>query len=244
MLLASPVKAGIRMVYEIEVFSDNKRMKEQDIIYIDRDRTRTDTKGPDFDMIHIFRKDKGVYWVIDNIEKTLMEMTREDFRKMKERMDEEMKALPPEERKMIEEMMKGQVEIYAQPEKKTVYKKVVSKEKVNNWVADKYAGYKGSVKVEEVWTTDWKTLGLSEDDFKVFEEMAKAFSGLPVHGGKSPFLEVEEGPPGMPVKSIEYSGGQVSAVTELKEVKRQDFKSSLFEVPSGLRRKRMEMPSE
>lgn len=253
MLLASPVKAGILMVEETESFFDNERTKKQDMIYIDRDRIRVDTKGDDIDETYIFRKDKGVFWVIDNREKTLTEMTLEDLHKMKGQIDEamrmfeeQMKDLPPEQRKMIEDMMKGQMP--AQPiEEKIVYKKVASKEKVNKWVADKYAGYEGGVKVEEVWTTDWKALGLSKDDFKVFEEMAKFFSEP--SGDKGPFLkpgseewEKEQGYPGIPVKSIEYSRGQVSAITELKEVKKQDFKSSLFEVPSGL--KRMEKPFE
>ena len=112
-IMASSLYAGILMVSVTES-SDNPEEKFEQKMFVDKDRMRMELSGEDLDQIIIFRKDKDVFWFIDNNDKTYFEMTREDLQEMKAQIDEamreieeQMKDLPPEQRQMMESMMKG-----------------------------------------------------------------------------------------------------------------------------------------
>lgn len=247
-ILVSPVEAGVLMISVQESYV-NLKGKIHSKTYVERDRMRVEIKGDNTDQTIIFREDKEVFWVIDNKEKTLMEMTKRDLQKIKEKMDEAMKMLeeqlknmPPEQREMMEQMVKRQMPMKS-TQRKIVYKKVASGVKVNRWVCDKYEGYREGRKKKEIWTTDWKRLGLNPEDFKVMKAMGEFFGEFS-QGAVSSLYEVgseewekEQGYSGVPVKTIIYSDGQIREKTELKEIQRQDFAASLFDLPQGLKKK-------
>ena len=249
-VVAYSLQAGVLMV-SVTVSSDNPEEKFEQKAFVDKDRMRVELSGDDVDQIIIFRKDKDVFWFIDNKDQTYFEMTREDLREMKAQVDEamkefeaQMKDLPPEQRQMMETMMKGKM-----PEKapEMTYKKVASGEKVNQWTCDQYEGFLEGEKKMEMWTTDWKKLGLKPEDFQVMQDMADFFgefvedqaSFLQV-GAESPEMIADKSQfAGLPVKVIDYSEGSEAHTTQLIEVKEQDFASSLFELPAGLKKKDM-----
>ena len=247
-VLVSPVEAGVLMISVQESYVNSKG-KIHSEAYVERDRMRVEIKGDDTDQTIIFRKDKEVFWAIDNKEKTLVEITRRDLQKIKEKMDEAMKMfeeqlknMPPEQREMMEQMMKKQMSMKS-TQTKTMYEKVASGEKVNRWVCDKYEGYREGRKKKEIWTTDWKHLGLNPEDFKVMKTMGEFFEEFS-KGAASSFYKVgseewekEQGYSGVPVKTIIYSDGQIREKTELKEIQQQDFSASLFDLPKGLKKK-------
>lgn len=214
--------------------------------YIDKNSMRVETNETNKEDIIIYRKDRDVFWVIDNKEKTYTELTRNDIKKMKSQMDDAMKKMekelenmPPEQRAMIEKMMKGKMP--AQP-KKTIYKKTASGIKINQWICDKYEGYSGGKKKKEIWTTDWKKLGFSQEHLDVMEGLSEFFSELT--GDNTPFFkagskqwEKEQGYPGIPVKTISYINGREKYTTEIKEISKQGFAPSLFELPDRLTKK-------
>jgi len=213
--------------------------------YIGPKAVRTEAVGTDTDHIFIFREDKDLYWVIDNKKKTYMEITGEDMKKINQQMEqarkayeEQMKNLPPEQRKMIEKMMKDKMPTSV-PE--IEYKKIGSGVKVNHWTCDRYDGYSDGVKVEEVWTVDWKNLGLSPEDFSVLLSMSNFFRKFPQAGFKfikvSSEKEVKTGYPGIPVKMIDYSDGKKKSKMEIVKIEKKDVEYSLFELPGGLKKK-------
>jgi hypothetical protein len=220
--------------------------------YIGDNDMRAETRTKNENNIIIFRSDREVIWAIDPADNSYTEMTKQDLKKMKgqideamRRMQEEMKNLPPEQRAMIEQMMKSKA---APPEPESpVFKKVASGVKVGKWKCDTYEGYEGGELVEEVCTTDWKNLGIERKDFQVMQRMSEFMSELSPHsaGGLnvgSAEWEKEQGYPGIPVRTIEYSMGKKVFQTDLKDVKRQQIDSSLFELPKGLTKKSVTGP--
>jgi hypothetical protein len=212
--------------------------------YIGENGMRAETRAEGENSTIIFRSDKEVFWVINTADNSYTEMTKHDIRKIKGRMDEamrmmqeQMKKMPPEQRAMMEQMMKGKA-MPAQPEKK-VFKKVASGVMAGKWKCDKYEGYRGGQLTEEVWTTSWKNLGIEQKDFRVMQSMGEFMSELSPDAASqfnvgSDEWEEKQGYPGVPVRTISYSMGQKVSQNEIQEIKKEQIDSSLFELPKGL----------
>lgn len=217
--------------------------------YLGGNGMRIETQTQDELMTMIFRSDKQVFWVINTKEKTYMEMTREDIKKTKAMMDgamkmmqEQLKNMPPEQRAMIEEMMKGQA-MPARPPKK-VFKKVASGMRVRQWKCDKYEGYSGRQLTEEVWTASTKNLGIGQKDFRVMQSMAEFMSEFSPDTASlfsigSEKWEKEQGYPGIPVRLISYSDGKKVFQMELQDVKKSRIDPSRFNLPKGYTKQRL-----
>jgi Domain of unknown function (DUF4412) len=244
-MLASSVEAGLLMAYRQEVPG---RPAKATTVYVERDRMRTETRGERLDQVIIFRGDRKLYWVIDNREGTYTEITREDLKKLQGRMDEakktyeeQMKKMTPEQRKMVEAMMKDRMPV--QPPR-TVYRKTASGVKVNRWVCDRYDGVQEGEKKEEVWTADPKQLEVRPEEFRVFDDIrdfSEEFSkqGLRFYRMETAGGKKESGYAGVPVRIIRYSRGKPLERMELTEVRRKDAAPSLFELPGGLKKKEL-----
>ncbi len=217
--------------------------------YIDKNRMRAESKEHNGDVTIIFLNDKQVFWSIDNRKRTYTEFTKKDVIQMKTQMDEamkqfqeQMKNMPQEQRAMMEQMMKGKMPSQSP---KTTFRKTASNIKINKWTCDKYEGYLEGIKTKEIWTTDWRNLGLSREDFNVMQGMSEFFEELTQN--KSLFFkagskdwEKEQGYPGIPVKTVSYSNGQIKHINELKQIRKQDLDPSLFELPEGFTKKNIQ----
>jgi len=246
-LVVPGLEAGVLIVSDYESAPEHKGVSTSQV-YVDRDRMRVET-DKDAERVFIFRQDQERFWVIDNKNKTYTEMTKQDLHKMKQQLDgamalmqEKMKDLPPEQRKIIEQMMKGKMPAALPEAPKMVYKKVASGEKINKWMCDKYEGSATGKDKEEIWTTDWQQTGITEADLKVIRGMAEFFAefvkNIPFFSNiGSKEWEKEHGFAGFPIRTIHYSGTQVRYKMEIKEIRRQDFAASLFDLPSGLQKK-------
>jgi len=218
--------------------------------FIDRNSMRVETRSNNQNNIIIFRNDKKVFWAVNQDEKSYTEMTKEDVKAMKKSMDEAMmqmeeqlKNMPPEQRVMMEKMMKGTM---STKPSKTVYKKTASSVKVNKWICDKYEGYVNGKKDMDVWTTDWKDLGLTQEHFNVMQGMSEFFSEFTKEGSSlfkvgSNAWEKEQGYSGVPVKTVSYTEGRAGYKMELREISEQDFAPALFDLPKGLMKKEFPM---
>ncbi|MCM8808398.1 MAG: DUF4412 domain-containing protein [Candidatus Omnitrophica bacterium] len=239
------LNAGVRMVSDYEDYEVKE--KGTHISYIEKDKMRYDVKTEKRDMAVIFRADKELFWSIDNKKKNYIEITKADMERMKKKMEEGMKMmeeqfknLPPEQRKKMEEMMKGKMKIETP---KIVYKKVATAQKVNQWVCDKYEGYEGKNKVEEIWTTDFSKIGLKPEDLKIMEEMGKFFSEM-MKGVSFYKIQTEKKEDkffGVPVRIIGYDKGEKKFKMELKEIKRENLAPTLFEIPKGYKKEKLKI---
>ncbi len=229
--------------------------------YVGSDRMRMEAQAMGGTQIVIFRQDKGLFWIIDQKAKTYMEITKQDFQQMKAKMnetktmvDEQTKHLTPEQQQMLKKVMSGRGMPTAQSAGtiKTTYKKVASGEKVNQWVCAKYEGYREDQKVKEVWTTDWKSLGLTPESFKLMKDLGEFFEDFTKDMASSfdkvgsDEWEKEQGYTGIPVKTLSYTDGKLRAATEVTEVKQESLPPTLFDLKPDLTKKELpfkQMPS-
>ena len=236
-------EAGV-VITNIETSFDHPRDSGASTAYIGDYGMRAESRSEGEKNTIIFRSDKGVFWVINTTDKSYTEMTKQDIKKIKGRKDEamrmmqeQMKNMPPEQREMIEKMMKNKA-MPAQPAKK-VFKKVASGVKAGTWKCDKYEGYRGGQLTEEVCTTSWKNLGIEQKDFRVMQSMGEFMSELSPNAVSqfnvgSDEWEKKQGYPGVPVRKISYSMGKKVFQTEIKEIKKEQIDPSFFELPKGL----------
>ena len=250
--------AGVLMVNTQESFEGSQQPTTTKL-RVESDRVRIEMEGTGSNDVIIFRGDRQVLWMIDNQAKTYREMTKADVDRlgsqisgMMAKMQEQLKNMPPQQRQMVEKMMKsrmGGMAGGAQPAR-TEYTKVAGGQEINQWTCDKYEGTREGQKQREVWTTAPDQLGLEMSDFKVMQQMGEFFKGFSRFGQEAPFrvgseaAEQEGDYSGVPVRQIFYQGGRPSSKTEIKEVRREDFDASLFELPAGYKKQKMiEMPA-
>lgn len=265
-ILISALHAQVMIVGQSTTIDMDVKETSTSNIYIDKDRLCMETQSPDEHTVAVLRPGPVMY-VMDLSEGTYIEITKQDMDRLKQmptqmaeqqkqmgpqmeqmrkQMEEQMKNMPPEQRKAMEQYMpRGMMEMAGEP-KKTVYKKVASGVKVGQWTCDKYEGYEGSEKVEEVWATDPASLGLNESDMKVFEQFGELFSGLGNPEDRNLFkigskeTEAEQGFPGVPVKTINYAGGQVQSIEEIVKIERKSgFDNALFQLRPNLKKTSM-----
>lgn len=264
-LVFSSAQAQIEIVSKT-TFAGAKNSSTE-TVYVDKDRVCMESQGTKEHTVAVYRPGPLI-WVMNLDDGTYMEMNSQDIEKMKamgkqmkaqmdeqqkkmapqmeearKQMEEQMKNMTPEQRKQMEQYMpKSMMNMLKEPEK-TVYKKVASGVKMGNWTCDKYEGYQGKDKVEDVWATDFNNLGVSTDDLKVFEEFGKLFEGLADEKQSATFkigskeFEEEQGYPGVAVKTISYFNGKVQSTEELVKVeKKSSLDDALFQLRPNLKK--------
>lgn len=234
--LAFTVQAGVTISQTWQKL-DDKSEPAASSIHIEKDLIRLEM-GSAKDMYFIYRGDKKLFWIVNIKEKSYTEMTEKDFEDMMAKMEQakkqmaaQMEKMPPEQRKMMEDMMKKMMPAGDAP--KTDFKKTGSGGKINGWNTDKYEAIREGVKRSDIWLADFKAVGVSEADFAPFKSMSKYFEKF------APDNEWKLQDKGMPVKSISYKDGKPEFQTEVKSVKKESQAAALFEVPAGFTVKKM-----
>lgn len=210
----------------------------------------------------IFRPDKQLVWMLDPSKKEYHQITESELTQMSSKMDEAMKQmkeqldqLPPEQRVMVEQMMKSQMPAgipagdlggASVPVVKTTYEKVGEDEKVGSWNCDKYVEMENGVKVGEVWTVPALTFLSFTKYFKMLMKLGDFFGKMPMDQAKAfeiPLLKVSEGEEegglsGIPVKEIRYKAdGSVVSSWELKKVTEEAVDALVFEIPKDYKQR-------
>ena len=173
-------------------------------------------------------------------------MTKEDLEKLQKtaeeataKMQEALKNMPP----ALQEKMKNMMPSQEAKKSEIVYKKVASGEKVNQWGCDKYEGVSDGQKVAEVWTTEWKKLGLNEEDLKGLDQFGEFFKSMMKN--MSFFYKIgtdekaENMYVGFPIQTINYEKDKPTNKYEINEIKQQDLTPATFEVPKGYKQEKM-----
>lgn len=245
-LLAPAAQAGVTLTGEHKTL-DGSIPAFTYTVSIDKDKVRMESSNNPGNSF-IYRADKGVFWMVDANQKSYSEMTRKDMEGLANTMDAAMKQmqeqlakLPPEQRKMMEDMMKQNMP-GAGSQAKLSYKKTGSG-KVGSWACEKYESYQDGQKKAEMCVVDPTLLGFSAEDFKALKDLAKPFEKLAKDmQAMLPQDGVEGAPKGAPVKSTIFENGKAKAETLIKQVKKDGVSPALFEVPKGFAKKAMGMP--
>ena len=240
------ISAQAGVVVKMKQEAHGITVESQQTMFIEKDRLRMEMSGEEENQTVIFRGDKNVFWVIDSDKKTYFEMTPDDIAKLKDQMEkmqqmmkEQMKNMPAEQRKMMEDMMPSGTP--GEKKEKAVFSKQSSGVKVGKWTTTYYVGTRSGKKSEELWTVDWSDVGFDRSDFGAMSKMADFFSALSQDATEfmkigSEEWEKEMGVTGMPVRWVEHISEGVSSEGTVEDISSKNLESSLFEVPSGYKK--------
>lgn len=218
-------------------------------IQMDKDHIRVESRSSGDEAAFVFDGPRQTARLINIAKKSYVELTKADLDQMKGQMDaamaqmqEQLRALPPEQRAMVEQMMRGRgMPTAALSAPKVEYRQTGS-DKVGQWTCTKYEGTVSGQKTTEVCTVDPREFGLTAADFEAARQLSEFLKSMMPQMQDSAFVNGTpqgEGFSGVPVRRTSFRNGVVDTVTEVTETRRQAFPASTFEVPAGFRREAM-----
>lgn len=235
----APLSAGLKIVSE----SANGNRTSRQTILISPDSMRADmtsNTGEGATVMFLTGGGRERMVLLDTAKKEYREIDQQTMSQMTQQMqgamaqlNDRLKSLPPEQRAMMEKMMKGQMPPgmgqVAKPEP-VVYKSKGAGN-VNGFACTLYEGVRGGEKVVDVCAAQPNQLKVTLADMQVFEKL-KQFTASMTAGmgnfarGIDQFADA--GVPGFPVSRVTYSGGQVTHKSEVKSVERTQVPESAF----------------
>jgi hypothetical protein len=247
-ILISVSFAGITMTSQFKDLKNAKAEPTTQTTYLEKDLIRMDMKADKSDISIIFRGDKELFWMVDHKKKSYTEITKEDLEAIQKAaqqaiagIEEAMKELPSGLSSKLQGIMQSK------PEQKSeiIYNKVAVDQKVNQWVCEKYEGTRDDKKEIEVWTTEWKKLGLTESDLTGFSQMGNFFTSMMKnmtwYYNIGPEQESENMYIGFPVKTVNYEKDKAVSQYEITEIKQEELKEMVFEAPTGYKKEKTEI---
>jgi hypothetical protein len=241
-LSLSLLHAGI--VIEGELIPSDGGSGTGSFVAVSDGKARTESVVNGQKMTMIYRGDKDLFWILDNSAGTYREVTRADMRKMMEQvgkamqqMKEQMAALPPEQRKMMEKMMGGQLRAFDRKEVPPAidYVKIGDGGDVAGWSTIKYKGTLDGTKVSEVWVAPAAVARVGSAEMKTLENMMSFFREIvgKFGGGSLTTIGPVGGLDGVPIKVVTYSNGTPVSTYAVTSIAQKDLPASEFEVPAG-----------
>ncbi len=247
--VASPLRAaeGILIVEKTVVGSGTRSSQVQ----IERERMRAEMTSPSGDVqVVVFDGPEQMLRIISMPRKSYSEMTKADADRMGGQlaaamaaMKDKIATMPPEQRAKVEALMSqlGTAGPVGSAGGRPEYRRAGS-DKVGKWACDKYEGFRNGKKVSELCTVEPKALGLTEADFEVTKQVASFFEKMLPQGVDQlvGIGKVEtQGFAGIPIRRAAYDGDKVLSISEVTDVKRDNFAASTYEVPAGFQKQTM-----
>jgi len=249
MLGMGPMFAGIRIQMENTDLGTNKTSTQ--VIMMDNTRLRVDADA-NTSMMFLTDGGRNRMVILDKAKNTYQEIDEAMMKQMGQmaagasaQMEAAMKNMPPDQRAMMEKMMKGKMPQAAAAAPKTVYTAKGSAT-VNGFSCTKYDGMQGAQKVAEVCAASPSQIKVTPNDYQVFEKMKEFFSGMMSAMSNSPFGAnmqtasiAAAGFEGFPVQTTNFRNSQASDRVELKSVTNASFSDADFSTGAA---KKVDMP--
>jgi hypothetical protein len=217
---------------------------ETNLTQIDKNFMRVESKQGTDQAAFVFDGPGQAMRLINISKKSYTEITKADLAQMSgmmAQMQQQLAALPPEQRRQVEQMMQGRGIPGAAAVAKVEYRQAGT-DKVGQWNCTKYEGFSGREKTSEVCTVDPKVLNVTAADLEIAKQLGE-FMKTMVPDNAMPMLEngtvADQGFSGFPIRRAAFSNGTVQSVSEITEVRRATFPASTFEVPAGFRKEAM-----
>ena len=236
------------------------------MVYADTDRLKVVTP----DNTVIFRGDLNRVWMIDEQRRSYMEMTPETMQAMGRQMagagaqmnaamaqmQAQMAQMPPEQRAMMEQMMKsrglgGPSGAGGAPPgpPQIAFSKVGGGKMVAAWNCDIYRKTVNGQLEEELCVAPIGSTGLSANDFQVLDK----FSSFMAPMMSSPMMPRSDymnwndmnkaiGFQGMPLDTIIYAQGKPTTQQTVTKIERTGIPASTFDLPQGFTKREMGAP--
>ena len=248
MLAMGPVFAGVKIVSEDTDLATKK--VTTDTILLDASRLRVDS-GDGRSVLFLTDGGRNRIVMLDKARNTYQEIDEQTINQLAQQMsgitaqmDAAMKNMPPEQRAMMEKMMKGKMPQAAAAAPKTVYTAKGSGS-VNGFSCTKYEGDRGGQKEAEVCAALPAQLKLTPGDLQIFEKMREFSNTLLSSLANSPVKlsvptgSLESGYEGFPIQRVDFNNGQATKRSELKSITRTNFTDADFSLGDA---KKIEMP--
>jgi hypothetical protein len=249
MLATGPMFAAVRIQIETTNLATKKVTTDQILLDSNRLRFESDdgktmmflTDGGRNRMV-MLDKARNTYQEID--EQTMNQMGQQMSAAMAQ-MQAQMKNMTPEQRAMMEKMMKGKMpQAAAAP--KTVYTPKGSGS-VNGFSCTKYEGDRSGEKLSELCAALPAQLKLTADDLQIYEKMRQFSTSLLGALANSPVRinvpaassAFEAGYDGFPIQRVNFDNGQAVDRSELKSITRTSFTDADFSLGNA---KKVELP--
>ncbi len=206
------------------------------------------------EMIMVNHSDRE-YIVVD--EGTAQQIGGQVNQAMKE-MEKALAEMDPQQRAMVEQMMKrgmgpGGMPGLGDPPKQPVtdYRRTGDRETHQGYPCVRYEVLQDGQKIRELWVTDWSNVEGGDQFREVFLDMAAFWDDLlsafsAASGTGSGFFGMQENPMegfvkanGFPVISREFHGGVLQSESILKSAAERDLDPTAFEPPKGYRLRTM-----
>ena len=170
-----------------------------------------------------------------------MRKGKDQANQMLKQLKQQLASMPPEQRAMMEKMMKNQLGKSGRP--KVTFKKGKTGVKVGKWRCALFLVYKKGKKISEKCYARLGELGLKRRDLAALGAYSNIVSTKSEAAGEidedsfSP-KEIRKitGFYGFPVKTVGYEGEGKQTLTELVRIERKTLPSSVFEVPKGYKK--------
>ncbi len=200
-------------------------------------------KSAKTDQTVIFRKDKFLFWIINNQGKSYVEFTKQDLDNIKAQiamLQEQMKNMPKAQREMMAQMMGG-----ALPDTDVKTEMVLAKkgQKSGSWKCDSYNVLENGKKNSVLCLTPIKKLGLSIDDFSslnslstYMEDLAKQNKQAEMAKYFSKDILMSKGFP-VNVKNVTGDKSEISWTS----IAKKNIAASAFDLPAGLKKEKAGM---
>ena len=253
--LVPPALAGLEIRTET-TFADSSGPRERGgKMLLDEKSIRMELPGQDAadgrGLTLIFRADPGVVYVLDEKDRSYMEMDRRSAEAMrakieaaKREMDAQMAKLPATERLAMEKMLAERgFGGNAPPPPAIRTEPTDQKATVAGFPCRDFKVFEGKRRIGDACVADWSATGTTRSDFdglRAFaafeEEMAKAMAfGGPKRDPNEMTRLFDLG--GVPVRMRSERDGKVVTETRLVEIKRRDLPADAFKPPADWKKR-------
>lgn len=225
----------------------------------DGDHLRIDTEAPPSGQgatSMVFDANREVLYVLRHGDRTYVEIDKNFAKALGEKMAEaqrlmqaQLEKMPPEQRAMMEKMMKSGAMPFPNPRET---KKRDPLEALNTGEGDTVDGKpctifalsRGGEAKGDVCVASWDSVGISPTDIQALKKlgsfqarMTESFAGS-MPGADQPF-ELLERVDGFPLRTRRSEGGKVTSETFFEEIAQADVADDVFEVPAGYTKKEL-----
>jgi hypothetical protein len=257
LFLAARALAGV--VLEIETKDHRSNESGTVVTLVDgKDLKMTITSGGDQEESEmIFRGEKREMIVVDHDDKTFMVIDEamidsigDQLSGYEAQMREALKDVPPEQRAMVEKMMKGRMPAPAKApaRPKIEFRNTGDHDTKNGYPSVKYEATINDRKTQEFWVTDWDNVDGGDDVVEAFQAMAEFFKhmrdSMPRFGADddaddNPFEHMQE-MDGFPVLTYDYaSDGSIASESSLRSSTQRAVAAAEFEPPAAYKQREM-----
>ena len=245
---ATPLYAGVAMdlvtkdasgaaTEAMKVFAQSGKIRMDDV---------AQSSGEDMSMIFLGQK----FIVLSHSDKTYIVMDEAMVAELgsqmsvaMQQMEAQLAGMPPEQRAMVEQMMKGQMQGMMGGDAAAPPKPTVKRTGSGQWQGQpctEYTVYEGGEKTQEICAAPLGDIGGADEALRAFENMAGFMNKLadampePMASGmgENPMGLIDQ-INGFPVRTVDFVNGQASYETTLESVVELALDDSIFAPPAG-----------